>query len=465
VADRVQGRKRRLLVRGLILLLLGTVLGAGAFGAACGYLGRTPVELIDYVKRRLQGHQSLEVFALPVLDVARSVLSEQDEIELALPFAVPALPPNPMRAASAPEATDPRVIRVGLRRAVFRIADAARIATNGSVIEIDPGDYIGDVAVWTQSDLTIRGVGVRVRLIAGGADAEGKAIWVFRSPRATVENIEFDKARVEDGNGAGIRLESGHLTVRRCRFWSNQNGILTAGEKQTTLEIENSEFGYNGAGDGITHAIYVGPIDMFRLSGSYLHHGNVGHLVKSRAKVNRIEYNRLTDESGGRSSYELEFPNGGLADVVGNIIQQGTSGRNSTMVSFGAEGYRWPRNELRFVHNTVINDQRFGGTFVRVWPGADRAVLLNNLFVGSGRIIGVAGADKAGNADAEWSQLVRPSREDYRLNGLGRERLGGHTLAPVDAALEPRAEYVHPAGTQPLSAPPLFPGALQSGPP
>ncbi len=445
-------------------VLLSVVVLLGAVVAASVTIGRTPVELIDFAKRRLQGHSSLEFVSLPILDVLRRALAEQDEAELALPFAVAPLPPNPMRAASSPVPHDPRVIRVGIGRAITTIREAARAAVDGSVIEIDAGDYVADVAVWERANLTIRGLGDRVRLIAGGADAEGKAIWVFRSAKATVENIEFVNARVADRNGAGIRLQSGHLIVRRCRFWNGQNGILTSEDPKARLEVEYSEFGYNGDGDGLTHGIYAGAIESFRLTGNYLHHGNVGHLVKSRARHSRIEYNRLTDEIGGRSSYELEFPNGGVAEVVGNIIQQGTGGRNSTIVSYGAEGYRWPRNDLAFVHNTVVNDLRLGGGFLRVWPGAGSVTLRNNLFVGSGKVDPSKGADVAGDREAEWRDLLRPAREDYRLSDAARANWARTMPAPVAPALLPRHEYLHPAGVKALPGPPLYPGALQSGP-
>ncbi|MFY9513786.1 MAG: right-handed parallel beta-helix repeat-containing protein, partial [Rubrivivax sp.] len=423
----------------LSVLLLAAVLLAGTgVWVAFGILGRTPVELIDYTKRRLDGHPSLELFSLPVLNRLRALLADQSEAEWALPFAVPALPPNPMQPAVGSAEDDPRVIRVGPTRAITRIAVAAQMAQDGSVIEIDPGDYVADVAVWERADLTIRGLGNRVRLVAGGTNAEGKGTWVFRSPRATVENIEFVNAKASDRNGAGIRLERGRLLVRRCSFWASQNGLMTSGEPDTQLEVEESEFGYNGGGDGITHGLYVGAIDSLRVRGSYFHHGNVGHLLKSRAKYNRIEYNRFTDEAGGRSSYEIEFPNGGVAEVVGNIVQQGSGARNSIIVSYGAEGYRWPRNELRFVHNTVVNDQRFGGSFLRVFPGAQVVMLRNNLLVGPGKVDGSSVLDAAGDRAAEWDELVRPAREDYRVSAAARTAWASQPLAPVDGALLPR---------------------------
>ncbi len=48
---------------------------------------------------------------------------------------------------------------VGPGEKLTRIADAARLAKDGDTIEILPGEYRGDVAVWQQKQLTIRGLG------------------------------------------------------------------------------------------------------------------------------------------------------------------------------------------------------------------------------------------------------------------------------------------------------------------
>src|SRR5574337_556937 len=58
------------------------------------------------------------------------------------------------------------------------IAEAARLARDGDVVEIAAGTYRRDVAVWLQRRLTLRGVGGQPELVADGEDAEGKAIWL-----------------------------------------------------------------------------------------------------------------------------------------------------------------------------------------------------------------------------------------------------------------------------------------------
>lgn len=451
----------------IALMLAAMSLLVSAGWAAYVQVGRTPGELIDYAKRRLQGHTRLEAAALPVLDAVIGWLDEPDEIERAQPFSVPPLPPRTVaKTITGPAASsDPLRVLVGPGRAITSLAQAASVAPDGAVIEVDPGDYIGDVAVWYQRRLTIRGMGPGVRLIAAGRSAEGKAIWVIRNGIFLVENIEFTGARVADRNGAGIRFESGDLIVRGCKFYDNENGILTGGGPDMRLVIEASEFAYNGAGDGQSHGVYIGDMGSFRLTGSHFHHANVGHLVKSRARRNRIEYNRLSDEAGGRASYELEFPDGGEVEVIGNVIQQGSGTRNSVIVSFGAEGVRWPVNRLTMAHNTLINDRRYGGTFVRVWSGAQAVVMRNNLLIGPGRLNLPSFADVAGDRHADWSAFVQASRQDYRLTAAARAEKALGSVASLPENLRPAFEYKHPLRLSPLPAGPLAPGALQSGVP
>jgi hypothetical protein len=356
------------------------------------------------------------------------------------------------------------VLRVGPTHAIKTIAEAAALARDRDTVEIDAGEYRGDVAVWSQRDLTLRGVGGRARLVAFGASAEDKAIWVMRGGgRLTVENIEFVGAKVPDHNGAGIRLEKGDLVVRNALFEDNEDGVLVGNDESIELDVEASEFRHNGGGDGSAHGLYAGLIGRLTIRGCYFHRGNIGHLIKSRARENYILYNRITDEYDGRASYELEFANGGLAVVIGNLIQQGPEAENSTIVVYGTEGYRWPSNEFYFVHNTVVNDRSRGGVFVRVLPAAGNVKIVNNIFVGKGEMDVRSASTTDGNIQAAWSEFLLPARLDFRLRAesklIGKAR---DPAATQDRPLRPMAEYVYPTGTRALAPKqPLSPGAFQ----
>lgn len=286
-----------------------------------------------------------------------------------------------------------QLLRVGPTQDIKTLAAAAHIARAQSTIEVDAGEYMGDVAVWSQNGLTIRAVGGRVRLLAEGAAAEGKGIWVVRASNMTVEGFDFEGVKVPDRNGAGIRLERGSLRVTNCRFLHNEMGLLTNNDPTTVLEVENSEFGYNMRPDGHNHNLYAGRIARLSVRGSYFHHARTGHLLKSRAAINQILHNRLVDGEGGTASYELELPNGGVAHVVGNTIGQSIHTENSQLISFGAEGYKWSRNEINLEENTLINPLPRGGVFLRVAPGADSIRAVNNILVGNGTL------ESAGNGE------------------------------------------------------------------
>ena len=354
-----------------------------------------------------------------------------------------------------------RVIEVGAQRTVKTLSAASRLAKDGDIIEVDGGDYVGDVAVWTQNDLTIRANNGRARLLAQGASAESKGIWVVRGGKFTVEGFDFVGATVSDRNGAGIRFEKGDLRVENCRFLENDNGILTGSNPDSTLEIVNSEFGNNGFGDGQSHNLYVGAIGLLKVTGSYFHHARVGHLLKSRAGRNLIFYNRLTDEIGGGASYELEFPNGGLAYVIGNLIQQSSTTENPTVISFGAEGYRAQSNRLFLVNNTLVDMRPQGGQFLRVKGGAN-VFAVNNLLVGKSTLeSGVAG-DYRNNFNVDLDEFVLAVREDFHLKP-GSKLIGKAVM--VDAidgvALRPMAEYKHPRSVRALRGGAISPGAMQ----
>ena len=438
-----------------------------------GQLGRTPGELMDYADVRMDGHPKVQKLTRPFETALRTWFDAPSAEERSRqPFVVPPPPlrrgPTDIRAPE-PVPAGATVWHVGPQSSLSRIANAAALAKSGDVIEIEAGDYHGDVVVWTQKKLTIRGVNGAARIFADGRNVEGKAIWVMRNGDFDISNVDFIGAKVDDGNGAGIRFEGGNLHVRDCLFWGNQMGLLTIDKEvdaKATLVIEGSEFAYSHVDGRWGHNLYVGTLDHLTVSHSYFHHAAVGHLLKSRARINDILYNRLTDESGGRASYEIDLPNGGIARLIGNIIQQQRNTEHSAIVAFGAEGYKWPLNQLLMGNNTLVNDHPHGGSFFRVTPGVDKVVLANNLLVGPGRFHVEGAAQMHNNQRVDWESLVMPARYDYRLRKPPAElkwsRLEDEEL---NAQLLPSSQYVHPRTLTSLLARPVWIGADQAAVP
>jgi hypothetical protein len=261
---------------------------------------------------------------------------------------------------------------------------AAAAAQAGDRILIAPGDYRGDVATWRAANLVICGDGGRARLFAAGKDAQGKGIWVISPGNAattTIVNVEFHDAKVTDQNGAGIRHESGHLVLRNSGFYDNENGIL-GGSGPVTVTIERSEFARNGYGDGYSHNIYIGNVDRLRVVASWFHEAKIGHNLKSRAKENVIEASYFMDGANGTSSYLLDFPDGGIVFMRGNLLHKGPKADNTTTVAYGAERNMWPTNTVTMIHNTVVTTQG-RGTFVSFAGYTQQATLTANLFAGN----------------------------------------------------------------------------------
>jgi len=337
-----------------------------------------------------------------------------------------------------------RILRVGPGRYYRLPSQAAAAARDGDRIEIDAGVYSGDVAIWRANDLVIRGVGGRPELRAAGRSAQGKAIWVIKGANTTVENIAFTGARVSDGNGAGIRAEGAGLTVRHALFRDNEDGILAGRNPNSDILVEYSEFDRNGGGRGQTHNIYVGAVRSFTFRFNYSHHARIGHQVKSRARRNFILYNRLMDEETGNSSYAIDLSTGGVAYIIGNLIQQGPETDNWALVSFAAEGTSAGPQELYVVNNTFVNE-RHSGLFVNNRSTVS-AALLNNLFVGKGRMLKGPGR-AAGNVVTRRPRFVDRRGYDYRLRpGSPAIDKGVEPPTVTDFPLAPVWQYRHPTG-------------------
>jgi hypothetical protein len=366
----------------------------------------------------------------------------------------------PCLAAPALAAT----LRVGPGQAITRLADAARVARDGDTVLVMPGEYRGDVAVWLQRSLTIRGVGARPVLVADGRSAEGKAIWVIRDGDFSIDNIEFRGARVPAGNGAAIRFERGRLRIGNCAFVDNQTGILTGNVEDTELAIEDSLFAdAPRQTHSLPHLLYAGRIARLSVTGSRFHNGYRGHLLKSRARISDLRYNLIVDGPQGAASYEADFPDGGDVTLVGNVIGQSAATENRTLVAFGAERRPWAVNRLTMIHNTLISDDDRPAQFARVWedrlPAGTAVLTRNNLAVGAGTLASGLPGDHGGNLDLPPGALPRAAELDF---SPPRHIVESAAPATLSRDLQPTAEFALPMGIRPLTPPQRWaPGAFQ----
>lgn len=332
----------------------------------------------------------------------------------------------------------------------------ARALTGDTVEIMGETTYSGDVCVVGLSNLTIRGINGRPKIIAAGRNAAGKGIWVVTGNNVVVENVEMSGATVPDQNGAALRLEGNNFTLRGSFLHDNENGILSGPLPASNIVIENSEFGHNGLGNGATHNLYIGDVASLVFRYNYSHDTNIGHNLKSRAAINTIAYNRFSStapgETGstatGQPSYEIDIPNAGTAYVIGNVIEQPAANANPAMLAFGEEGVSKPTQDLYVINNTFLNDDTVRGTFVLVGGGVTRPVLLqNNVFAGVGAATNQAGAINQTNYRAETPAFV--NRATYNLTPAAGSPLinAGSAVGKAASgfALTPVMQYVHVA--------------------
>jgi len=323
---------------------------------------------------------------------------------------------------------------------------ALAVAADGDTIQIQAGLYSGDVCAFSQNNLTIQGVNGRPHLDANKKSAQNKGIWVPYGSNLVVDNIEFSGATSTSKNGAGIRASGVNWTVRNCYFHDNQEGILESNIAGSNMLIEFTEFARNGYRDGMSHNVYIGHSAQLTFRYNYSHDSTIGHLLKSRAAVNYILYNRLTGESG-TGSYEIDLPNGGTSYVIGNLIQQGANSQNSTIVTYLEEGVNVqnPGMDLYVINNSIVND-RASGTFISIGTADTVPVVIkNNIFVGPATLTNQNGAILANNFSGN-PLFVNQANFDYHLTaaspainaGANPGSANGFSLAPV-------FDYVHPA--------------------
>lgn len=337
------------------------------------------------------------------------------------------------------------VLQVGPDKEIRTVAEAAMRTEPGDTVLIDQGEYRNDYAVWRTADLTIRGLGSGAHFSSRGRIPNGKAIWITAGKGIVIENIELSGARVNAGNGAGIRQESGTLTLRNTYFHDNQFGIMSSNKDDVELTIEDSRFERHRRDNGIAHSIYAGSIARFTLTGTFVTDTAGGHHVKTRARENTIVYNRLADGPGLETSRIIDLPNCGLSIVMGNELFQKRKTRNISVIGYGPEKCtdRSVREKQLFVVNNTLVNESFNGVFVR--NHADGEVMLhNNLLLGPGRFLS-GGGKAANNVRMALTQRRPGSWLPYESGGIIDAAI--NVSGPDDLPLVPQKEFRTSAGT------------------
>jgi hypothetical protein len=260
------------------------------------------------------------------------------------------------------------ILTVGPGQQYSKIASAVAAANPGDTVDVQAGIYTNDFVSIFQN-LTLQAVGGPVQMVdtlPANSTPINKAIIDEGGPgiSVTINGFDISGAVVADGNGAAVRYEGGSLTLNNDYFHNNQDGMLAAADPNGTITINHSEFAFNGAGDGITHNLYVNEIALLTITDSYFHDVNMpslqasdpaGHEIKSRAEDTVITNSRIFDLNSG-ASYSIDLPNGGNATITNNVIEQGPNTQNPYIIAYGEEGNLHAGTSVTIANNVIIND-------------------------------------------------------------------------------------------------------------
>ncbi len=279
--------------------------------------------------------------------------------------------------ATSSFAASARSLEVGAGKAYAMPSAAAAAAGPGDHIDIYPGQYF-DCATLAAPRLVVEGVGDPAAVVLTDKTCGGKALLVVDGDDITIRNLTLTRARVPDGNGAGIRAEGGNLTVDGVHFINNQDGILTNANPAMVLTVRHSQFTKNGVClEACSHAIYAGKIASLVVQDSVFRDTRQGHDIKSRALRTEVTGCDIQDGPDGTASYLIEAPNGGAVIVRDNTLEKGPmSGNHTAAISIGAEGVDQPTPEITVVHNHMTNDGNY------------RTALVNNMTATEAKLSG-----------------------------------------------------------------------------
>lgn len=267
------------------------------------------------------------------------------------------------------------------------LSDAVQaIGDNRATILIAPGTY-RQCAVQEAGAISYRAA-TPGSVILNGAICEGKAALVLRGRGAAVDGVIFQNLRVPDGNGAGIRLERGGLTVTNSIFRNSEEGILTHDDPASAIRVERSTFQHLGRCDrdlDCAHSIYVGNYGGLTVVNSRFEKGDGGHYVKTRSARVTITGNSFDDSAGRATNYMIDLSNGASGVIAGNEMVQGRDKDNwSAFITVAPEGREHDSSGLRIADNSAsfVPGLSRQSTFVANWTGDRVQIGANRLAAG-----------------------------------------------------------------------------------
>jgi len=283
---------------------------------------------------------------------------------------------------------------------------AIAAAQPGDVVLIEPGTYY-DCASWSADAVTVAGRAPGV--VLSDTTCGAKAILVIRGDDAIVRDLTLARARVPDGNGAGIRLEGQSLLLERVRFVNNQVGVLSGIGGPGAIRVLECRFEGGGvAGDQPSVALSVGEVALLRIERSVFA-GVKGSQVGSAATETELSGNQIATSRLAVSAA------GGSLLLEDNVLELApdNEARQAAVLANGDTRVVMRRNRL-------LNGTGRPATLLLDWTSGT-PVLEGNV---------VAAADREIASDGVWRHRIGAMVQDIKdgIRGLAgalkRQALG-----------------------------------------
>jgi hypothetical protein len=304
---------------------------------------------------------------------------------------------------SAPAQAKPGKYQVGPAREYKTLQEVAAKLAPGDTVEVDgdakyPGDLKFTVSGTAEKPITVKGIRVNGKrpLIEGGD----------RTVEFRLSNyMVFEGFEVAGGKRNGIYHHAAFITVRDTlvRDCPGQ-GIIGADNDSGSCTLQYVEVARCGSGL-YSHPIYMStdpvkfPGSVFRMEHCYVHDGNGGNAVKSRAERNEIYYNCI--EAGFYRELEMigrdseAGPRPMNSDVVGNLFIK-KSEHPVVRIGHDSKGLG-SRGRYRFVNNTFVLSPQ-SKIAIQAYGKLESVEMHNNVFCRAG-----GGPVQVLNEDnAEW---------------------------------------------------------------
>ena len=282
-------------------------------------------------------------------------------------------------------------------RAPFTVAETGQgFATLQEAVE-DVGDRRGTIlvapGVYRECAVQTRGVITFKATQPGTAifeheTCEDKAALVLRGRGSAIDGLVFRDYSVIDGNGAGIRIETGDLAVSNAMFLDSQQGILGGSPTGQRITIDRSTFSGLGQCDeavNCSHSVYLINRGHVAITRSRFERGTGGHYVKLRVPNLQITDNSFDDSAGRGTNYMIDLAEGGTGVIARNIFVQGRAKENgSGLIVVGAEARTYSSQGLTIEANIATLAPGAGGNPAFVADFSKAALRLANNTLGPG---------------------------------------------------------------------------------